>query len=182
MSQRQFNPTSTAFSVERVRAEMLENIRIPQELVQEAIDKVKTKLNAKITKHFTHQGQVIEQVDVEDHATQLSAVDKILSMAGLYARERDAKPPTPTVAVEVDAVTGVIRMVIGDAIAHGSINGAAPSVAELPPPKDEPANALHRRGSLASNPMEEEAPPEVIKVRKGGLPIEVHNALFGKDA
>lgn len=110
---RKFNPTTTAFSVERARAAMLAGVIIPPEMVNAAIEKVHSQLKAKTTKFFTHQGEVVQRVDVEDHTIQQSAADKILAMAGLYAREREASPPMPLVSVRIDPATGVTTLVIG---------------------------------------------------------------------
>ena len=182
-----FNKTSAAFNVERVRAELLSRVSIPDDLLQAAIDSVRKKLNAKETKFFTYQGQVVERVDVEDHATQLSAADKVLSIAGLYARERDQRPATPQVAIEVDPVSGVVRMIIGGAdtlpisIADASMANvvdARPGEIAIDAISESEGDHLLQQPSdsiIASGDGE----PEVIRVKRGSLPIDVHNALFG---
>ena len=165
---RAFNPTTTAFNVERMRAELLERVRPPADLLQRAIDKVHEKLEAKTTKFFTFQGQVVEKVAVEDHATQLSAVDKILSMAGVYARERDMRPPSPAIAIEVDPTTGVIRMVIG-----GDSQLGGPALGALASPEEPPI--LELPAAIGDEPV------EIVRVRRGGLPADIHATLFGDD-
>ena len=177
------NGKTTAFSVERVRAAMLERIAIPTDILNKAIRKVHDKLEAKETKFFTFQGQVIQQAEVEDNAAQLAAADKILSVAGLYARERETKPPTPTIAIEVDPVTGVVRMVIGgDAYAVGSENPGFTNGTDVPPLAQVPEqlsllNSPHieMTEALCEVPSE---PVQVVKVR-GNLKSELQEILFG---
>ena len=171
MGRPSFNPTTAAFSVERFRGEMLTRLAVPDDLLQAAINKIHAQLDAKETKFFVYRGEVIEKVEVVDHATQAGAADKILSMAGLYARERDGKPPTPSVAIEVDPITGIVRMVIGSGdtpplavrgvIDHPATNGGA---------------SLH-----FVEPTEVADEPEVVKVKQGALPASVHAILFGED-
>src|SRR2546430_64436 len=120
---------TAAFNIERMRSEMLERVAVPAEIVQEAISKLRDKLEAKSTKFFAHRGAVVSQREVVDHEAQLSAVDKILSMAGLYARERDAKPSMPVTAIEVDPGTGVVRIVVG-----AELPPASPAVGSAPLP------------------------------------------------
>ena len=73
-------PTA-AFSVEHVRAQLLQEVAIPAGLFQKAIDIVDKKLTARKTQFFSFQGSVVDKVDVEDHATQLAAADKIFAIA-----------------------------------------------------------------------------------------------------
>lgn len=153
---------------------MLADLKIPEELLQRAFDKLDRKLEAKETKFFTFRGEVVEKVDVEDHATQLSAVDKILSMAGVYARERDSAPVAPTVAIEVDPVTGVIRLVVGPRVA---LDRSA--IAE----GDGDRLAMEDSSDTENQTEEkEEESVQIVKVRKGGLPIDIHDALWGTGA
>ena len=178
------NIPSSAFNVERVRAQMLEGVRIPSGLLQQAIDKVHSKLDAKTTKFFPFQGQVVDKVDVEDHATQLAAVEKILSMAGVYARERDAAPAVPQVALEMDPRTGVVRLVVGVGMAmtpslHAAHDTRLP--AELPPVVQEGHTTLSAMSASVAKPgQQEEEIPQVVHVRKGNLPPAVFDALFGE--
>src|SRR5258706_3737734 len=100
-------------NVEAVRHEMLRGILIPRDIVNHAIRKTVAKLDARETKHFAFKGRVIETREVEAHGIQLDAADKIFSLAGLYAREREARDATPSVSLEVDPHTGVIRLSVG---------------------------------------------------------------------
>jgi len=102
-----------ALSVEGIRTEMLRGIRVPRKMVNAAIQKTYDQLEAQETKFFTYKGDVVSQKDVPAHEVQAQASDRILSMAGLYAREREATASAPMVAVEVDPVSGVIRLVVG---------------------------------------------------------------------
>ncbi len=102
-----------ALSVEKVRQEMLRGLILPRDIVNEALKTTAGKLKAKETKFFAHKGVVVSQKEVDDHTTQLAAADQIFSLAGLYARERMAAPQAPSVILEVDSKTGVIRLVVG---------------------------------------------------------------------
>lgn len=115
-----------ALSVERVRSEMLRGLLIPRDIVNEALKVTYNKLKATETKFFSNKGVVRDMKVVEDHATQLAAADQIYSLSGLYARERVPVQQTPGVALEVDPLTGVIRIVIGT-----SLQSALPTV-EMP--------------------------------------------------
>ena len=174
---RQLARDSVAFNVERMRALLLEDARPPRELLQKAFNKLEQKLEAKVTKFFPFQGTVVTKLDTEDHATQLSAADKILNMAGVYARERDAKPPAPAVAIEVDPATGVVRMVIGMPdtggvipITEGDANlalTAAPEMEILEVHSDKDAS--------------DEVDTQIIQMRNGTPRAEAIKLLFGND-
>jgi hypothetical protein len=158
--------------------EMLDAIAVPPDLLQAAIVKLRAKLDAKQTKFFTFQGEVIERVDVEDHASQLSAIDKIMAMAGVYVRERESVAAAPAVAVEVDPMTGVIRLVIGAgvrAVPHIEGDRNVAHNTGVPAQQAQPL-ALAAGADGDASP---EAEPEVVKVRRGGLPTDVYKALFG---
>ena len=185
---REFSPTTASFSVERIRSEMYKGVALPEGFLQKAIDKLNEKLTAKETKFFTHHGEVQQKVDVEDHGTQLAAADKILSIAGVYAREREAAPVHPTVTLEMDSTTGIVRLVVGVFISTSEDNNGhsttllstdskvAPQELEEPlrtaPPFALPVNVEQLP------PSEEE--PQVVRVRRGNLPIDVYNKLFGE--
>ena len=178
---RQLARDTTAFNVERMRALLLEEARPPHELLQKAFNKLDEKLNAKVTKFFPFQGTVISRVDVDDNATQLSAADKILALAGVYARERDAKPPTPAVAIEVDQVTGVIRLVIGapTAMAVADVECELPLGAAVA----EPMGDVSDSSQLALPEDVDSAEPEaqIIQMRNGTPRAEAIKLLFGED-
>lgn len=130
-----------ALSVEKVRHEMLRGILIPREMVNEALATTYAKLKAQETKFFTFKGRVTEKREVDAHGIQLEAADKIFSLAGLYAREREATPTAPGVALEVDPTTGVVRIIVG-ATAPLAVLEEAPKTIELPPAEPSPAEAL----------------------------------------
>jgi len=125
-----------ALSVEKVRHEMLRGILIPREMVNKALVKTYEQLEAKETKFFSFKGHVVEKREVEDHATQAAAADKIFSLAGLYARERESRNATPGVALEVDPHTGVVRILVGDTM---PALAEAPMTIDLPPSEALPA-------------------------------------------
>lgn len=175
MLTRNFNPTTAAFNVERVRAQMLEGVLLPKDLLQKAVDKAYEKLDAKKTQFFPFQGKIRDKVDVEDHQTQLAAADKIFAMAGVYARERDPAPSALQVALEIDPKTGIVRLIVGSIETSLSTVAVAPQVLEVP--------LAPSPGALAQNasPVEQfEREPEVIRVRQGNLSPKVFSALFGE--
>lgn len=107
---RDVRPKSLALSVDAIRK------RIHKELLPTAIAVTREKLSAKQIKHFSHKGIVRDERIVDDHDIQLKAADQIYAMSGIYVRERDDVRSTPTVALEYDPKSGVMRLVIaGDA-------------------------------------------------------------------
>jgi hypothetical protein len=132
-----------ALSVDKIRHEMLRGILVPREMVNKALLRTYEQLDAKETKFFAHQGRITERVDVVDHGVVAAAADKIFSLAGLYAREREEKGGTPGVALEIDPVSGVIRLIVGQpAPPELSSNGVIQDLRELPPSIPSPAEEL----------------------------------------
>ena len=170
-----FNPTTVAFNVDRVRAAMLEGVRLPEGFLQKAIDTAFAKLDAKRTQFFSKDGMVVDERTVEDNQTQLAAADRILTMAGVYARDREAQPSAPAVALEMDPRTGVVRLVVG----------IVDSLPSIPLQNDDASVVPQALKALA--PLQEEAclpealmeQPEVIHVNRGNLSPVVFKALFG---
>lgn len=178
-------PKTVAFSPEVMRKQMYERVAMPPELLQKALRKLDKKLEAKETKFFSFQGQVVDKVEVEAHSVQLDAADKILKIANAYGRDSDVKRETPGVALEIDSKTGVLRLVIGggavdalednlhsddDPRAIGQLE-ASPEQLSLP--------AFEPNGHLIPAGDDEEAEPQVIKVRRNGVPTDVLKALLG---
>lgn len=97
-----------------IRRTLIEGAIIPRDMLNDALRVTHAKLTAKETKFFSFKGRVIQTVNVDDHAIQLEAADKILSVAGLYAREREESAGMPTVAIETSP-NGVVRLIIGAA-------------------------------------------------------------------
>ena len=122
-----------ALSVEKVRHEMLRGLLIPREMVNKALLRTYEQLDAKETKFFSHQGHVIQQKDVIDHSTVAAAADKIFSLAGLYAREREERNSTPGVALEIDPISGVIRIIVGSPTPPELSATGVLDLKELPP-------------------------------------------------
>src|SRR3990167_5339937 len=122
-----------ALSVEKVRHEMLRGLLIPREMVNKALLRTYEQLDAKETKFFSLRGKVTQRVDVIDHTTVAAAADKIFSLAGLYAREREERGGTPGVALEIDPVTGIVRIIVGSPEPlELSSNGVMSDLQELP--------------------------------------------------
>lgn len=181
------NIPSSAFNVDRVRQQMLEGVRLPEGFLQKAIDKLDAKLNAKTTKFFSYRGEVQETVDVEDHDVQLAAVEKIMSISGLYARAVDNAPATPMVVMQMDPVTGVVSLIIGG---DGALVQARPrGVTNLPPVEPQPLGVVATAPLLEAPSQEEgiaEERPKVIHITRsqgavGRLPVSVRKALFDEE-
>lgn len=102
-----------AFAVENVRRALLEGVRIPADLVNRSLAVLSDKLTAQETKFFSHKGFVVSERNVAAHGIQLEAADKIISMSGLYGREKEAQVGPPTVVMEV-LPNGVMRLVVGN--------------------------------------------------------------------
>lgn len=170
-----------------MRQKMFERVALPPDLLQKALRKLDMKLEAKETKFFSFQGQVVEKVEVEAHGAQLEAADKILKIANVYGRESDTKQVTPGVALEVDPRTGILRLVIGGANApdeesrlpQDNAIGTDTSSPLEASPEQLSLPAFEPNGHLISGEDNHEAEPQVIKVKRGKLPVEVFNALYG---
>jgi hypothetical protein len=170
-----------------MRARMWANVAIPEDLLQAAISRLRKHVDAKKTLHFTHQGSVVEQVDVDDHQTQQAAVDKILSMSGAYVKKEEKSSSTPQVSVTVDMQTGVMRLEVGS----GSNESTTPaldahdvsisdSTVEVSGDAVPPFGAMTEPAPpVVVTESDSEAPPEIIKIKKGGLPLAVYRVLFG---
>jgi hypothetical protein len=166
-----------ALSVESIRKRMLEGVRVPPEMVTAALEVTKKKLEAKTTKFFVHQGTVTATVDVDDHEIQLKAAEQIYKMSEIYAHDTKAKPAPATVAMEVDPLTGVIRIVVGGPdlaepeASAGSVDLNSPIVYK----------SLEERGEVIE--VEDTTPDyEVVNVphfKKGELPPAVRDILYG---
>lgn len=115
MANSQTEPTST-MSVEALRDRLFKGLEIEPDLLKTALRVTKSKLTAKVTKFGYYKGEVVSRVNVEDHSTQLAAADQIYSIAGVYSRERDKIDRSPTVALEVDPITGIVRVIVGTSV------------------------------------------------------------------
>lgn len=175
------NPISTptsAFNVERMRERMYRNVAVPDDFLQKAVDTTYKKLTAKKTQFFSHMGEVKSVIELEDHVTQLAAADQVYKLSSLYARERDAAPGQPTIALEMNPQTGVVRLVIG-ALPEVSRPGDVIEIPVLPPVVEcLPTTHVDMSPSGTTPQQEEDQPPQVVKVRPGNLPPDVFKALF----
>ena len=180
---RVFRKETLAFSVERWRAHAFAGLEIPPDLLQHTIQKLREKLDAKTTKFFAHQGEVVQQVNVEDHSTQLTAIDTVLSMAGAYVKESDKRPATPAVAIIVDPISGVVRLEIGGDLVSAEDQeeeSAKETILDVTPVEPVALPAVEPTPeNVAADPVVAEEEPQIIRVKKGMLPSEVYKALFG---
>lgn len=167
---------TTAFNLDAVRQRMLQDLQIPEDLLQKAVIKARQKLDAKTTKFFTFQGRVMEQVDVEDHEVQQRAIDQIFRFADVFGRGNESSSNrAPSIAMELDAKTGVMRLVFGEtpvaALAPVSESVAQPALPEVvAAPFDD----------VVGEPATEEE-PQVIKLRDGKLSEEMVRQLRDED-
>jgi len=177
---------TTAFNVERVRADILARVRIPDGLLQKAFDRLHEELDAKKTEFFAHQGEVISKVDVIAHETRLNAIDKVMKVSGVYARENDTKNETPQVAMEIDQKTGVMRLVIGGQQGNGgayvdtenNLNDARPSMTQLAPPDSDQLSLFEPNGHSIDD--KEETPEVQVVSTRGKTPEHVMKLLYGE--
>jgi hypothetical protein len=159
--------------------------RLPEGFLQDAIDTVHSKLTAKKTEFFAWRGEVVDHREVEDTAAQLRAADTIVNIAGLYTKEQAKAPSAPTVALEIDSKTGIVRLVVG--VNHEAaplVAGDAPLAFDASDTRKlPPAEQLTTSGTYPGAHSGFDAPPEevpqVVKVKRGRMPLEVYEALFG---
>lgn len=103
----------TAFNVESIRRRLFNDLAVPQDLLDEALRTTKKHLKATKKEFFTNRGKVVDEKIVEDVDAQLKAADQVYKIGGVYARERDSRPSAPAFAMEVDARTGIVRIIVG---------------------------------------------------------------------
>lgn len=173
---------TAAFNVQAIRDRLLRHTHVPAMLLNKAIAKLDKKLDAKETKFFTYQGQVVERADVEDHAAQLSAIDKVLSMTGVYAKETDKRSAPPQVTLRITP-NGVFEMVVGTGDANEVIqaaNGDANGHGGLAPAVQLELGADYGDSSAEQEPVEQ---VQVIKVSngRGRMPDAVLRQLFSDE-
>lgn len=165
---------TSAFNPDAIRREIRSAAAVPAGMLRKALRKHYEKLDAKETKFFTYQGQVIDKVDVEAHDIQLRAAELIERMAELYVNEARSAP-RQSVALEIDPNTGVVRIVVGDPPPPPVIVEAELAAA--------PQKVLDASNEDAS--CDPDAPQqqdnEVIHVRKprGVLDPDLKKILFG---
>lgn len=158
-----------AFSPERMRAALWQDLAIPADLFQVAIDELRSQLHATKVEYFSHHGEVTDKRVVKDNAARQNAIDKVLSMTGSYVRERDrSASETQPVTIEIGE-DGVHRIIIG------ASQGASASAAALPPGRevlDEVThNPIDRHRAPLEIPADNGESPEVIQ-RKRNMPRE----------
>src|SRR3990167_6288989 len=105
---------------------MLAGVVPPAVLVTKAFRNLDSALGATVMKFFAHEGCVLDERELQDHDAQARARDQVFSIAGLYA-PRSATPAAFAVAVEIDPVSGVIRVVAG----HGHLADSASQPREI---------------------------------------------------
>lgn len=170
-----------AFDATKIREHLLQDLQIPKDLLQRAINKAALHIDAQKTLHFTHQGEVVQTVTVEDYETQQRAIDKIFRIADIYGRDSDNKNKKQNAAViiETDPNTGVMRIIVGTEVE--SADDALPQGTILPHDSS-PTLALSSPNAESAGEHNEDEPVSTIKVHKiKGLPADVYKALYGDD-
>jgi len=167
---------TAAFSVEQIRAAVRGQAMVPANMLADALKKTHEKLNAKETKFFAHQGEVVNTREVEADSIQLAAARLILEMGELLTKNTLVKPAPPTTTREIDPKTGVIKLHIGEVpqADEPEIIDITPAVADPVPTYIDAAV-----GEVVSSDAEGD-PTEYIKMPKGKMPKEVYDALFGE--
>ncbi len=91
-----------------LRGMILQEAGVTQEqlarLVKEAVAKVKETLKAKETKIATHQGQITDTLDVEDHRVQLAAARLLLELAGVFPSKAESQPQVAPTQINLSVV------------------------------------------------------------------------------
>ncbi len=169
-------PTTASFSPQSIRDQIRGRVRVPEGLLQEALDNLRSKLTAKETKHFSFQGSVIEKREVEALGIQMQAIELIAKMSELVTTQAP-KQQAPRVEVIVDAKTGVMRIVISDSEEDQDVQTkAVPSgLAEIEPQVLE-ATATHvvqEVGDVSDEDFE-----KIIKIPRGRLDPTLRAILF----
>jgi hypothetical protein len=177
-------PTTAAFSPEGIRAAIRGRALVPQGMLDKALKKIDEKLDAKETKHFTFNGLVTETREVEAHGIQIAAAKLVAEMADVLSKGQ-MKPAPPVVKLVIDAKTGVMTIQIGDDVDEEQPpRRVASGISEADPqlmlngisdvhPEYKEAEVLE----VANETEEDEA--QHIHVKRGVLPPEVREALFG---
>src|SRR5258705_4754733 len=158
-------PTTASFSPQSIRDQIRGRVRVPEGLLQEALDNLRSKLTAKETKHFSFQGSVIEKREVEALGIQMQAIELIAKMSELVTTQAP-KQQAPRVEVIVDAKTGVMRIVISDSEEDQDVQTkAVPSgLAEIEPQVLE-ATATHVVQEVGD--VSDEDFGKIIKIPRG---------------
>lgn len=94
---------------------MLEASGISASDLRQAARTHRRLLTAKTTKFFAHEGVVIDKRTVDDNDAQARAVELMYDVAGVKApRQAAGSTAGFAVAIEIDPVTGVRRIVVAN--------------------------------------------------------------------
>lgn len=166
---------------EQIQEELRRLTTVPPGMLSEAIAKTHRLLRAKEWKFFSFQGEPTAKVAVDALDIQLRAAQDIQKMAGIYGRPEDKAKNTAPVTMEIDPVTGTIRIVVGGELKAARVEEVddgmtidAESMPGQPPIK---AEVPHEVEPPQTEPDEEE--PTFIKIGPGRLPSEIQEILFG---
>lgn len=99
----------------QTRQAMLEAAGVLPQDLRRALRTHRRLLTAKTTKFFAHEGEVVDQREVEDNDAQARAVELMYDVLGVKAPRAQAQPAALGVAIEIDPATGVIRVIAGAA-------------------------------------------------------------------
>ena len=157
------------FDVESIRAAVRRDATVPAAMLQAALIKIHSKLDATEDKFFTWHGHVVETRCVAAHDIQIRAAEAIARIAGLMQAAPHAVAGRQRLTMEIDA-RGVMRLTIEEAVAAPEAPEASPESEQLALPITLPAEQA-------------EPEPEIIKVRRaarnhGRTPPDVLRMLF----
>lgn len=176
------NPTTQAFSPEAVRAAIRGRVAIPENMLQDALVKLKDHINAKEIKYFSNQGIVTDKREVDALAIQMRAIELIAQMSEIVSRS-EPKPREARITLKIDPATGAMILIIGED------DEDQPQALPLSHPKDAPqvidveasGSATRDAEGGSDEVTDEEFEMNYIKVPRGTLSPELRQALFGPE-
>ena len=182
------NNKTLAFNVDAVRERLWRSAAIPEALLHKAIKRLDEQLDATHTKFFTFQGEVKGQTELVDNAARLSAIDKVLSVAGAYQKEKEVNQGDRAVAMEIDPETGRFKIIVGMSV--GALASPEQEAADelMTKPQTREMVSGPRHGDLvglppgASGNVLDEA-PQVINLRtRLKTKEEIYRDMFKEDS
>ena len=105
-------PSTVFRTLKRLEPELIEELRASGLGLDEAISKLVQLLEQKKKLHFTYQGVVIEEREVEDTKIQLQATVNLLRLHGAYSDRREEKPPeseTSGIKIEMELSVDMVK-------------------------------------------------------------------------
>ena len=105
--------SSGEFLLAQTRTAMLEAAGVVPDDLKRTVRRHRKLLNAKTTKFFADKGVVVDSRTVDDNDAQARAVELFYDVLGVKAPRASAAPHQLGVAIEIDPVSGVVRVIAG---------------------------------------------------------------------